>query len=218
MHLPLATAGKDDEENSEDRKLKASRFIEKAVSDEELMAIFEMTYGKINREPSRAFKKTKAVNIEDKSIRLPKYSGPDYLLVDGYNIIFSWEDLKKIAEENLDAARGELINRMCNYQGYAGCELILVFDAYKVKGKHRDIEKYCNINIVYTKESETADTYIEKVTHSLSKDHRVRVATSDGVEQMIILGNGAMRISASEFKKRCIAAETAIKEYIETMK
>ncbi len=218
MHLPLATAGKDDSENSEDRKLKASRFIEKAVSDEELMAIFEMTYGKINREPSRAFKKTKAVNIEDKSIRLPKYSGPDYLLVDGYNIIFSWEDLKKIAEENLDAARGELINRMCNYQGYAGCELILVFDAYKVKGKHRDIEKYCNINIVYTKESETADTYIEKVTHSLSKDHRVRVATSDGVEQMIILGNGAMRISASEFKKRCIAAETAIKEYIETMK
>lgn len=218
MHLPLATAGKDDAENTEERKLKASRFIERAVSDEELMAIFEMTYGKINREPSRAFKKTKAVNIEDKSIRLPKYSGPDYLLVDGYNIIFSWEDLKKIAEENLDAARGELINRMCNYQGYAGCELILVFDAYKVKGKHRDIEKYCNINIVYTKESETADTYIEKVTHSLSKDHRVRVATSDGVEQMIILGNGAMRISASEFKKRCIAAETAIKEYIETMK
>lgn len=218
MHLPLATAGKDDAENTEERKLKASRFIERAVSDEELMAIFEMTYGKINREPSRAFKKTKAVNIEDKSIRLPKYSGPDYLLVDGYNIIFSWEDLKKIAEENLDAARGELINRMCNYQGYAGCELILVFDAYKVKGKHRDIEKYCNINIVYTKESETADTYIEKVTHSLSKDHRVRVATSDGVEQMIILGNGAMRISASEFKKRCIVAETAIKEYIETMK
>ncbi|MBO7472421.1 MAG: TetM/TetW/TetO/TetS family tetracycline resistance ribosomal protection protein [Ruminococcus sp.] len=218
MHIPFAADLNNSEESYEEKSLKASRFIEKAVSDEELMAIFEMTYGKIKREPSRAFKKTKVVNIEDKNLRLPKYSGPDYLLVDGYNIIFSWEDLKKIAEDNLDAARGELINRMCNYQGYAGCELILVFDAYKVKGKHRDVEKYCNINIVYTKESETADTYIERVTHTLSKEHRVRVATSDGVEQMIILGNGAMRISASEFKKRCIAAETAIKEYIDSMK
>ena len=218
MHIPFAADLNNSEESYEEKSLKASQFIEKAVSDEELMAIFEMTYGKIKREPSRAFKKTKVVNIEDKNLRLPKYSGPDYLLVDGYNIIFSWEDLKKIAEDNLDAARGELINRMCNYQGYAGCELILVFDAYKVKGKHRDVEKYCNINIVYTKESETADTYIERVTHTLSKEHRVRVATSDGVEQMIILGNGAMRISASEFKKRCIAAETAIKEYIDSMK
>lgn len=218
MHLPLATAERDNEESTEEIKRKASNFVEKAVSDEELMAIFEMTYGKIPRDQNRAFKKTRAVNIEDKNIRLPKYEGPDYLLVDGYNIIFSWDDLKKIAEDNLDAARGELIHRMCNYQGYAGCELILVFDAYKVKGKHRDVEKYCNINIVYTKESETADSYIERVTHSLSKNHRVRVATSDGVEQMIILGNGAMRISANEFRKRCEAAESAIKEYIDSMK
>ena len=217
MHLPLASET-DEADDAEEKALKVTKYIEKAASDEELMAIFEMTYGKINREPNRAFKKIKAVNIEDRNIRLPKYEGPDYMLVDGYNIIFSWDDLKKIAEENLDAARGELIHRMCNYQGYAGCELILVFDAYKVKGKHRDIEKYCNINIVYTKESETADTYIERVTHTLSKDHRVRVATSDGVEQMIILGNGAMRISASEFRKRWLASETAIKEYIDSMK
>ena len=133
-------------------------------------------------------------------------------------IIFAWDDLKKIADENLDAARAELIKRMCNYQGYAGCELILVFDAYKVKGKHREVEKYCNINLVFTKESETADSYIERVTHELSKEHRVRVATSDGTEQMIILGNGAMRISAAEFRKRCDAAEAAIREYIENMK
>lgn len=218
MHLPLAVQHDESYDDEEQKALKVSKYIEKAVSDEELMAIFEMTYGKINREPNRAFKKTKAVNIEDKNIRLPKYEGPDYLLVDGYNIIFSWDDLKKIAEENLDAARGELVHRMCNYQGYADCELILVFDAYKVKGRHRDVEKYCNINIVYTKESETADTYIERVTHTLSKDHRVRVATSDGVEQMIILGNGAMRISASEFRKRWLAAENAIKEYIDSMK
>lgn len=218
MHLPLRTDDSADDNSEEQRNIKAAKFVEKAVSDEELMAIFEMTYGKINRDPVRAFKKTKAVSIEDKKVRLPQYEGPDYLLVDGYNIIFAWDDLKKIAEENLDAARAELIHRMCNYQGYNGSELILVFDAYRVKGRHRDIEKYCNINIVYTKESETADSYIEKVTHELSKKHRVRVATSDGLEQMIILGNGAMRISAAEFRKRVQEAEKAIKDYIETIK
>lgn len=217
MHLPLSLDENEDDEAPEARKNKAQRFIEKAVSDEELMEIFERTYGKINRDPHKAFKKTKVVSIDDKKVRLPKYEGPDYLLVDGYNIIFAWEDLKKIAEDNLDAARGELINRMCNYQGYAGCELILVFDAYRVKGKHREVEKYCNINIVYTKESETADSYIERVTHELSKKHRVRVATSDGLEQMIILGNGAMRISATEFRKRYEAAERSIKEFIDSM-
>ncbi len=218
MHLPLSINNNEENESEEQRSVKAAKFIEKAVSDEELMAIFEMTYGKINSDPVRAFKKTKAVSIEDKKVRLPQYEGPDYLLVDGYNIIFAWDDLKNIAEENLDAARAELIHRMCNYQGYNGSELILVFDAYRVKGKHRDIEKYCNINIVYTKESETADSYIEKVSHELSKKHRVRVATSDGLEQMIILGNGAMRISATEFRKRVQAAESAIKEYIDTIK
>ena len=217
MHLPLSLDEDEDDEAPEARKNKAQRFIEKAVSDEELMEIFERTYGKINRDPHKAFKKTKAVSIDDKKVRLPKYEGPDYLLVDGYNNIFAWEDLKKIAGDNLDAARGELINRMCNYQGYAGCELILVFDAYRVKGKHREVEKYCNINIVYTKESETADSYIERVSHELSKKHKVRVATSDGLEQMIILGNGAMRISATEFRKRYEAAERSIKEFIDSM-
>ena len=217
MHLPLSLDENEDDEAPEARKNKAQRFIEKAVSDEELMEIFERTYGKINRDSHKAFKKTKAVSIDDKKVRLPKYEGPDYLLVDGYNIIFAWEDLKKIAGDNLDAARGELINRMCNYQGYAGCELILVFDAYRVKGKHREVEKYCNINIVYTKESETADSYIERVSHELSKKHKVRVATSDGLEQMIILGNGDMRISATEFRKRYEAAERSIKEFIDSM-
>ena len=196
----------------------AKRFIENAVSEKELMEIFERTYGKINVDPRRAFKKSKAVSIENKQVKLPNYEGPDYLLVDGYNIIFAWDDLKKISEENLDAARAELVNMMCNYQGYAGCELILVFDAYKVKGKHREVERHSNINIVYTKESETADSYIERVTHELSKKHRVRVATSDGQEQMIILGNGALRISATDFRKRYESAMGAIREYIESMK
>lgn len=215
MHLPSILDERAEDEGVQ--QVRAAKFMEKAVSDEELMEIFERTYGKIDRDRRNAFKKTKAVSLDDKKIRLPKYTGPDYLLVDGYNIIFAWDDLKKIADENLDAARGELINRMCNYQGFAGCELILVFDAYKVKGKHRDVERYCNINIVYTRESETADSYIERVSHELSKDHRVRVATSDGVEQMIILGNGAMRISAAEFRKRCDAAERSIREYIDSI-
>lgn len=219
MHLPSCLGSDDDEAEAEIPTRKAARFVEKAVSDEELMEIFEMTYGKIDRDPRKAFKKVKkAPEISDKKVRLPEHKGPDYLLADGYNIIFAWDDLKKIANENLDAARAELVKRMCNYQGYAGCELILVFDAYRVKGKHREVEKYCNINIVFTKESETADSYIERVTHELSKEHRVRVATSDGVEQMIILGNGAMRISAAEFRKRCDDAEAAIREYISAMK
>ncbi len=219
MHLPSCLADEpDDVESKAEMHSKAARYIEKAVSDEELMEIFERTYGKIQRDPRKAFKKVRSPETADKKVRLPNYTGPDYLLVDGYNIIFAWDDLKKIAAENLDAARGELIKRMCNYQGFSGCELILVFDAYKVSGRHRDVEKYYNINLVYTKESETADSYIERVSHELSKDHRVRVATSDGNEQLIILGNGAMRISASEFRKRCDAAEAAIREYISNMK
>lgn len=216
MHLPSCLEKIPDEE-SQVRMSKARSFVESAVSDDELMEIFERTYGKIKRDPRKAFKKTKAVSLENKPVKLPSYTGPDYLLVDGYNIIFAWDDLRKIAEENLDAARAELVNRMCNYQGYTGCELILVFDAYKVSGKHREIERYCNISIVYTKESETADTYIERVTHELSRNHRVRVATSDGLEQIIILGNGAMRISAEEFHKRWKSAESSIKEFIENM-
>lgn len=121
---------------------------------------------------------------------------------------------EKIAKENLDSARAELINMMCSYAGYRDCELILVFDAYKVSGQHREVEKYSNISIVYTKESETADTYIERTSHELSRDHRVHVATSDGAEQIIILGNGAMRISAEEFHKYYLAAKKAIDDYI----
>ena len=214
MHLP-SILDTDDSDNEEAMQQKARKFIERAVSDEELMEIFERTYGKPKTAPHRAFQKTKAVSFDDKKVRLPEYSGPDYLLVDGYNIIFAWDELKKIAEENLDAARSELINMMCSYQGFSGDELILVFDAYRVKGKHREVEKYYNINIVYTKESETADSYIERTSHELSKKHRVRVATSDGAEQMIILGNGAMRISAAEFQKRYQAAQKAIREYMD---
>lgn len=211
MHLPSCLAVRDVVSVPTEKRRKF------AVSEEELMEIFQRTYGKLKTDPRRAFKKTKAVTLDSKPVKLPDLSKPAYLLVDGYNIIYAWDELKKIAEDNLDAARNELINMMCNYQGYDGSVLILVFDAYKVKGKVRDIEKYLNIHIVYTKESETADSYIERVTHQLSKDHRVRVATSDGPEQMIIFGSGAMRISADEFHKRYVSAQREIRDFIDTM-
>lgn len=216
MHLPSGLA--ENSETHEEYREKARHFIREAVSDDELREIFERTYGKINRDPRKAFKKTKTVISNESKPLTYNYDGKDYLLVDGYNIIFSWDELKNIAKDNLDMARSELINMMCNYQGVTGYETIVVFDAYKVKGKHRDIEKYYNINIVYTKESETADTYIEKVSHELSKKHRVRVATSDGLEQIIIMGNGAMRISARELHEQYLNADKAIREFISEMK
>ena len=149
----------------------------------------------------------------------PKHvsNGPLYLLVDGYNIIFAWDELKKIAEDNLDAAREVLVNRLSNYRGFTQCNLILVFDAYKVKGGIGSIEHINGIDVVYTKEAETADAYIEKVTHELAKKHRVRVATSDGLEQLIILGSGAQRVSASEFLKEITETENKIRDFIKNM-
>lgn len=186
------------------------------AQDKELMAIFERTYGKINRDSRHALytPKEDAPVCRDVTAAI---TGEEYVLVDGYNIIFAWEELKKLAQESLDAARSRLIHVLCNYCGYRQCHLILVFDAYKVKGQHREIERYCNIDIVYTKESETADSYIEKTAHDLGKQHRVRVATSDGMEQMIILGSGALRVTADEFYREVTEAEQAIRTYAQSM-
>ena len=136
------------------------------------------------------------------------------MLVDGYNIIFAWEELKKTAMSNLEHARHELTERLCNYQGFSKQEIILVFDAYKVHKNPGSIESFRNIKVVYTKEAETADTYIEKAAYKLSKDHIVRVATSDGPEQMIILGSGALRVPAMSFIKELTDAEKAIREFL----
>lgn len=124
----------------------------------------------------------------------------EYLLVDGYNIIFSWEELRGLARENLDAARMKLLEIMCNYQGYRGIQVIVIFDAYKVKGGMGSVEQYQNIHVVFTKEAETADMYIEKVTHEIGKKYKVTVATSDGTEQVIIMQQGAYRMSAADLK------------------
>lgn len=138
-----------------------------------------------------------------------------YLLVDGYNIIFAWDELKELAKANLDAARGRLMDILCDYQGFVKCRLILVFDAYKVKGNYGFATKYHNIDVVYTKEAETADMYIEKVTKKIGQEHRVRVATSDGLEQIIILGHGAMRISAREFYEEVMDVKEKVRSMID---
>ena len=184
------------------------------AQDQELMKIFEQTYGKIQHDDrDRTHIMHTEKQISHKAKPVPR--GEEYLLVDGYNIIFSWENLSQIAKESLDSARAELIHKLSNYQGIRQCRMIIVFDAYKIKGNAGSIEEINrNIHVVYTKEAETADTYIERISHDLSQEHRVRVATSDGTEQMIILGNGAYRMSAEELRQEVLTAEHYIQEYL----
>ena len=185
------------------------------AQDKELQAIFENTYGKVETrafEPQRRPART-SLDEGKYTIRNQK-SGPEYLLVDGYNIIFAWDELKELAQADVSAARTALMEILSNYQGFKKCVVILVFDAYKVKGNPGSVEKRDNIYVVYTKEAETADAYIEKTTYDLGKDHRVRVATSDGLEQLIILGHGALRLSARAFKAEVEGARGEISALI----
>ncbi len=160
--------------------------------DKELMQIFEKAYGPVkNRSDPYDLHKPFAgggPKTEPKEKTKPKYLGKEYLLVDGYNVIYSWEELRRLSEQNMDDAREALLRLLCNYRAYRKCEVILVFDAYRVKGAVREIDTVGGVSIVYTKEAETADTYIEITSHELAKDHRVRVVTSDGMEQIIIFG------------------------------
>ncbi len=177
--------------------------------DKELEAIFTSTYGPIKRKlaySSAGLGYEKKPNVDKTMVReqaeiKQKEPVKEYLLVDGYNIIFSWEELNELAKVNMDAARSKLMDILCNYQGFKKCILILVFDAYKVKGGPGEVFDYHNIHVVYTKEAETADEYIEKVTHEMARHHHVTVATSDALEQLIILGQGAIRFSANDLKE-----------------
>ena len=136
--------------------------------------------------------------------------------MDGYNIIFAWPELKFLAKDSLDAARDRLIDLMRNYQSFRQQPVILVFDAYKVKGNPGSVERFGGLSVVYTKEAQTADMYIERLSYDLSKKHRVRVATSDGLEQIIILGHGALRISASSFEAEVQQVLASIRSYLAT--
>ncbi len=213
-HINTGLSGETAETEAEPQK-PMNEFKSQKATDKELMAIFERTYGKIKRD-ERSAMHTEHRKKEPKPYKgTPLPTGPEYLLVDGYNIIFAWDKLKKMAEESLDLARTELISILCNYQGFRRCELIVVFDAYKVKGNRGEVEQAGGISVVYTKEAETADMYIEKATRKLGGKHRVRVATSDRLEQLIILGSGAVRVSASEFQAEVEETEKAIRSYIE---
>ena len=183
--------------------------------DKELQAIYERTYGAVKRKEFIPRKADVIAENHKKPVKTPFTQLPEYLLVDGYNIIFAWDELKALAAESLAAARQSLADILSNYQGYRKCGVILVFDAYKVKGNPGSVEKYKNIHIVYTKEAETADAYIEKATYDMRKQYRVRVATSDGMEQLIILGHGASRIPANVFLQEVQQAHTEIGEIVQ---
>ncbi|MBQ5316203.1 MAG: TetM/TetW/TetO/TetS family tetracycline resistance ribosomal protection protein [Oscillospiraceae bacterium] len=195
----------------------AARFRARLYSDDELMEIFERTYGRIERPKRYAMRREE--NVTSKPHKKPvQAQGKDYLIVDGYNIIFAWDDLRELSKTSLDHARHRLTEMMINYAGFKNCELILVFDAYRTHEERRT-ERVSNITVVYTKEAETADMYIERTTHELApKAKRVRVATSDYAEQLIILGNGALRISAREFYEEMRLTEDTIRTIIEGMK
>ena len=181
--------------------------------DAELDRIFEMTYGKPKQR--KVIPKREILSEKEKIKIRPAKVLEEYLLVDGYNIIFAWDGLKELARVNMDSARQALIEILENYQGYKKCRVIAVFDAYRVKGGERHHEKHGDVDVIYTAEAETADMYIEKAAHEKSREYHVRVATSDRLEQMIITGSGAFRVSADEFRLEVEKAELEISKMIE---
>ncbi len=179
---------------------------EKAIGTEEIDAIIERISHANSRDKAgsrkwNSYRKKEEWQAEE--TRTIRYDKPqeEYLLVDGYNIIFAWEELKSLSELNIDGARGRLLDILCNYQGMRKCEVIVVFDAYRVKGHDTEVFRYHNISVVYTKQAETADSYIERFSHENSKKYRITVATSDGLEQIIIRGEGCRLLSARDLKK-----------------
>ena len=216
----LNPAGQPPEEDAGARRRRAEAYRGTLEQDKELLAIFERTYGKIRRRGENGADAQKAARaalhtVPARTPPRPQPTGPDYLLVDGYNVIFAWDELRRLAEGSLDAARRRLMDILCNYAGYRRCVPILVFDAYKVRGGAREVERYHNLYVVYTREAETADMYIERATHELAKERRTRVVSSDGAEQVIVLGHGALRVSARAFAEEVAAVEKEIREFLQ---
>lgn len=209
MHIPLLNQDK----NADTANNTVKEYTRAIASEAELLRIFEMTYGKVKRKQAAPLMKNSAQEKKYKSKPVEKKE--EYLLIDGYNIIFAWDELKNAAADNLQAARELLINKIANYRAMKQSNVILVFDAYRVPGDKREIERIHGIDVVYTKEAETADSYIEKTTKKLCKNYKVRVATSDNLEQIIIFGHGAVRVSAKEFYEELVAEEIKMREFIE---
>ncbi|MBQ4521665.1 MAG: NYN domain-containing protein [Lachnospiraceae bacterium] len=205
------------EEDKEFEAIMLREFGEKKL--ERHKPAYKVTYEKQEekKRKKREYEKEQ-LRIESGYAKKPQNKKQEkYLLVDGYNIIFAWEELSLLAKENLEAARGKLMDLLCNYQAYTGVHLILVFDAYRVKGNLGTVTRYHNIHVIYTKEAETADMFIEKTTKEIAKKHQVVVATSDALEQMIIMGHGAIRLSASAFWEELERINELIQEDLEAL-
>lgn len=217
MHLDsgLSLEKKEKPVQESSAQISPSSYTGGGLADEkELEEIFARTYGTAKKERN-PFNRKRTVSAESSSSRqyrpAKQVTEEEYLLVDGYNIIFAWEELKNLANASIEAARNKLMDILSNYQGYKKNTLILVYDAYKVEGNTGEVMKYHNIYVVYTKEAETADQYIEKTVHEIGRKHRVTVATSDALEQIIILGQGASRLSAAGLKEEIQAADIEIR-------
>ncbi len=187
------------------------------AEDKELQSIFERTYGRVERRAFEPAKKPARTSLSEQYHVTLQTADTEYLLVDGYNIIFAWGELAALAAQDIAAARSALIDILANYQGFRKCRVIAVFDAYKVKGNPGSVQTVHGVKVVYTKEAETADTYIERATYELRRERRVRVATSDGPEQVIILGHGALRVSARAFHAEVEAAEGQISAVLQSL-
>jgi len=224
MHLESVLAKETEEEEFDEIAQRRAYIEDEWIDTDEIDKILEQTFY-ANQHNKSKWKKKKAARIEqDYHSSAEKFSvkrdmSKKYLLVDGYNVIYAWDELKELLDTNVDAARGKLLDEMCNYQGMKGMELIVVFDAYRVKGHETEITDYLNIHVVYTKEAETADQYIEKFAHTHGRKYDVTVATSDGLEQIIIRGQGCRLLSARELKRDYEEAKAQIRtEYLDKPK
>lgn len=201
---------------------RANTTTSRQYTDEELMAVFQQTYGVSKREQNRFKKPAKVVHGENYFSSGPRVKSAlnnskaeEILLVDGYNIIFAWEELKEMSKLNLESARDMLVDILRNYQGYTGKRIVVIFDAYKQPGNIGHRESWNDLEVVFTKENETADQYIEKFVLENVKKFRITVATSDGLEQLLIFGQGALRMPARELQQRIIETNKEIqKKYI----
>ncbi len=213
MHLPWAWHPQREEEERQ-TVIHRSRVVYSGsrLEDRQLEAIYTHTYG---AQRERAFVPQSELKHPDAQ-QVAQYYGAEetFLLVDGYNVIFAWDELSRLAKTDLDAARNRLVEILCNYQGFKRCPVILVYDAYKIKGAVEHMERVNNIFVVYTKQAERADTYIERTTYDLGKRYRIRVVTSDGMEQRIILGHNAQRISSRLFLLEVEEVERQIRRAI----
>ena len=189
--------------------------VEQSIDEEQIEEILNRTYHANERASKHYYKKqSKAPVYHYKPQPVPRYKDR-YLIVDGYNIVHAWDELSCLIEDNLEGARMKLLDILCNYQGFLKYEVIVVFDAYKVKGNLGEMFDYHNIHVVYTKEAETADSYIEKLTHQISKDYYVTVATSDGLVQLITRGQNCIVMSARELREDVERVNQEIRAYLD---